>query len=121
MDIFQTTTQGGIPDPSGLNALAAFEPTWVLAFGPEPLLRQAHAALLQAVPGAVLMGCSTAGEISSGGVGDDSLTLSAVRWANVRTLQSSTELRDMDDSLDAGIRLAGGLPRAGLRAVVVLA
>ena len=121
MDVFQTTTQGGIPDPSGLIALAAFEPTWVLAFGPEPLLRQAHAALLQAVPGAVLMGCSTAGEISSGGVDDDSLTLSAVRWANVRTLQSTTELRDMDDSLDAGIRLAGGLPRAGLRAVVVLA
>ena len=105
MDIFQTTTQGGIPDPSGLNALAAFEPTWVLAFGPEPLLRQAHAALLQAVPGAVLMGCSTAGEISSGGVGDDSLTLSAVRWA--MPLYSGIQRVRIDDGSLKTVQLLG--------------
>lgn len=120
MDVFQATTQGGTPDPKGLSALTAFRPSWVLAFGPESLLRQAHVALVQAVPGAVIMGCSTAGEISSDGVGDDSLTVTAVRWANINTLLSSTELCDMGDSLDAGIRLAGGLPRDGLRAVVVL-
>nr|WP_315471885.1 FIST N-terminal domain-containing protein [uncultured Rhodoferax sp.] len=100
--------------------MAATKPQWVLAFGKEELLRAAQPELHHAFAGAVLMGCSTAGEICGDGVADDSLTVTAVRWDSTRMQAAATGLRDMDDSFDAGVRLASGLPREDLRAVVVL-
>jgi hypothetical protein len=120
MQVFQTTSQGSIPDPERLQALQDFGPDWVLAFGPEDLLRRVHPVLTASLPGALVMGCSTAGEISNNGVSDNVLALTAVRWGAVQTRISSTELGCMDDSFDAGVRLAQGLPSEGLRAVVLL-
>jgi hypothetical protein len=120
MQISQSTWRNGSPDAQALSSLAANPPDWILAFGPEALLRAAHPALVAACPQAVLMGCSTAGEISREGVSDQTLALTAVRWRGVITRQSSTDLLDMEDSFEAGVRLARGLPRPGLRAIVLL-
>lgn len=100
--------------------MADTKPHWVLVFGSETLLRAAHPALVQAFAGAVLMGCSTAGEISGEGVTDDALTVTAIRWDATTVQHASTDLQNMGDSFDAGMRLGAGLPRKGLRAVVVL-
>ncbi|WP_296508519.1 FIST N-terminal domain-containing protein [Rhodoferax sp.] len=120
MQITQTTWRSSPPDAQVLSSLAANPPDWILAFGPEVLLRAAHPALVAACPHSVLMGCSTAGEISREGVSDQTLALTAVHWRGVVTRQSSTDLLDMEDSFQAGVRLARGLPRQGLRAIVLL-
>jgi hypothetical protein len=120
MQVSQATWRTSSPAAEGLSAMAASGPQWVLAFGNEDLLRSAQPELSKAFAGAVLMGCSTAGEISGDGVADDSLALTAVRWDSTCMQPAATDLKDMDDSFDAGVRLASGLPRDGLRAVVVL-
>ncbi|NBW51505.1 MAG: hypothetical protein EBR49_15740 [Betaproteobacteria bacterium] len=120
MQVSQATWRTSSPAAEGLSAMAASEPQWVLAFGNEDLLRSAQPELSKAFAGAVLMGCSTAGEISGNGVADDSLALTAVRWGSTCMQPAATDLKDMDDSFDAGVRLASSLSRDGLRAVVVL-
>lgn len=99
--------------------LASLQPQLVLAFGAIDALRGAADAMRQAFAGAHVAGCSTAGEISSAGVADGSLVVTAIAFDSVRVEQVSTELLGMNDSRDAGRRLAQGLPTEGLRAVLL--
>ncbi len=102
-----------------LASLAALQPQLVLAFGSVAVLKGAAQALAQAFPGAHRMGCSTAGEISASGVSDNTLVLTALSMDGGRVEQVSTPLVKMEDSFDAGVRLATALPREGLRAILV--
>lgn len=103
-----------------LQALATLQPDLLLVFGAIALLPPVAATLAELFPNAVRMGCSTAGEISSQGVSDDSCVVTAVRFERTRLQTASTTLFDMADSHDAGQRLAQQLPKAGLRAVLLL-
>jgi len=103
-----------------LALLQAPRPNLVLAFGSAPLLRSVAAPLATAFPAAHRMGCSTAGEISAAGVGDNSCVVTAVRLDSSTLVQATTRLADTDDSFAAGQRLARRLPERGLRAVIVL-
>jgi len=107
-------------DASEFAPLAAIAPQLVLAFGCVDALCRGADAMRQAFVGAHIAGCSTAGEISSSGVSDASLVVTALAFDGSQVRQVSTELRDMDDSLDAGRRLALGLAMQGLRAVLLL-
>lgn len=120
MHVEQTIWRTPLPPADSLLAIAQSRPQWVLVFGNERLLRAAQPTLQEAFTDAIVMGCSTAGEISAQGVGDDTLVLTAVHWDACTMRSSSTELSSMDDSHAAGVRLASGLAREGLRAVVVL-
>ena len=102
-----------------LASLAALQPQLILAFGSVAVLKGAAQALAQAFPGAHRMGCSTAGEISASGVSDDTVVLTALSMDTGRVQQVSTPLANMDDSFDAGVRLATTLSREGLRAILV--
>ena len=107
-------------DISGqLAALAALQPNLVLAFGSVDLLRGVAPGLAAAFPAARRVGCSTAGEISSAGVTDGTCVVTAVRFDKTTLVESSTQLTGMDDSRDAGKRLATALPMDGLRAVLI--
>jgi hypothetical protein len=119
MRIAQVILTQARPDASALAALTAMAPQLVLAFGSVGLLRAWAQTLGQAFAGAHLGGCSTAGEISSQGVSDDSLVLTALAFESSQACQVSTALRDMDDSHTAGRRLARGLAPAGLRAILI--
>jgi hypothetical protein len=96
--------------------------TLVLAFGPRALLEDPAPlqALAGAFPGSVLMGCSSAGEISAGAVGDNSLSVAVARFERTPLHRASTSLADAADSFAAGGRLARQLPRHDLRAVFLL-
>lgn len=100
--------------------LAGLQPQLVLAFGSVDAVRNGADALKKAFPDAARVGCSTAGEIAGHGVEDGSLVVTALHFQSVRVAQVNTTLDGMDDSFDAGKRLAKGLPLAGLRAVLVL-
>ncbi len=71
-------------------------------------------------PGALLFGCSTAGEICGTSVYDDSLVLTAVRLDHSRIEGATIALGQVRDGFEAGERLARSLPAEGLRHVFVL-
>ncbi|TXH90747.1 MAG: hypothetical protein E6Q78_02900 [Rhodoferax sp.] len=100
--------------------LAALQPNLVLAFGSVQAIVAAAAPMAHFFPQAHRAGCSTAGEISMKGVADGSLVVTAVHFDSVDVQQSTTVLRGMEDSREAGVRLAQALPQEGLRAVLVL-
>jgi hypothetical protein len=107
------------PDAAALSDLVAIQPQLLLAFGSVQMLQNWSETLLSAFPASCVAGCSTAGEISGHGVGDDSLVLTAVALDTTRVAQISTALNGMEDSQAAGRRLAQGLSRTGLRAILV--
>jgi len=78
-------------------------------------------ALQEAFPHACLLGCSTAGEISSEGVTEEDCVLTAVQFASSRAVQASVVLASMEDSFDAGSRLGAQLAAPGLKAILVFA
>ncbi|MBV8679518.1 MAG: FIST C-terminal domain-containing protein [Aquitalea sp.] len=105
-----------------LPALAAIDPQLLLVFAaPDFFADASNSTRLQtALPGCVLLGCSTAGEISSQGVEDHALVLTAIRFSHTRVQAATTLLHDMADSRAAGARLARQLDTNALQLVLVL-
>lgn len=104
-----------------IDALQSVSPQWLLVFGSidffsKPMFAD---ALRAAFPDAVLLGCSTAGEISQKGVDDGSCVITAVRFDATRLVSAVTMLAGMDDSHAAGVRIGAQLKVPGLRAVMV--
>jgi hypothetical protein len=90
-----------------------------LVFGSIAALQSSVKSLSLAFKNAHIAGCSTAGEISRKGVTDESLVVTAIKFQKCEVAQVSTELRSMDDSRAAGVRLAQGFKRDGLRALII--
>lgn len=120
MRVEQQVFRGAPSHAPDLTALTAWGPDLLLVFGSPPWLQALQAPLAAAAPGAVRVGCSTAGEISSRGVTDDTAVVTAVSFEHVDLHWSVTRLAGMADAEAAGRRLAEGLPRDGLRAVLLL-
>lgn len=104
-----------------LAELAAARPDLVLAFGATgyfatPALAD---ALRAACPGAVIAGCSTAGEIAVDRVYDNSCIITGVRFEGTPVRAASTRIAGMGDSEGAGARLAAALPPQDLAAVLL--
>jgi hypothetical protein len=111
------------PDETGaaLAALGDIEPQLLLVFAAVDQLTHPGFVdrLRDRFPHALLLGCSTAGEITADGVDDGSATLTAVHFADTRLRPGSTRLADMEDSLAAGARLGQQLAAPDLKAVLV--
>jgi hypothetical protein len=120
MKTHQLSIRGGDITPEALASLAAIEPQLVLVFAAPGRLDPALGeALKRAVPGALSLGCSTCGEISNAGVDRDTTVFTAVHFDDPALVGASTEIAGMDDSRDAGRRLAAQLKGGGLRGVLV--
>ncbi len=78
------------------------------------------AAMRARYPGAVLFGCSTAGEIAGTTVADGTVVATAIEFAHTRTRLAATILAGEADSLGAGRRLALELAAPDLAHVFVL-
>jgi hypothetical protein len=113
-------THGGWsqPLPSEMNGPA----TLVLAFGASGFAEQPapFAELARALPDALLLGCSTSGEIAGSHVHDASISVAVAKFEHTALHRASTEVRGAQDSWAAGARLAQQLRLPGLRAVFVL-
>lgn len=120
--IYATGEGWHAPLPSWLDS----PQTLVMAFGAPDLEAGEHpyAELAAAFPSAVLMGCSTAGEIAGTAVHDASISVAVARFEHSRLRRVLTRIGCPADSQAAGARLAAQLlapPAAGdLRAVFVL-
>jgi hypothetical protein len=74
----------------------------------------------KAYPNAHLMGCSTAGEICSTEVTDDSLVATAIQFEGTAVAGARVRIRDGEESFQAGERVAKSLSREGLVHLFVL-
>ena len=119
MKVVQTVVRHSASAEFDFSALSAIQPSLVLAFGSVEALQGGAVAIAQAFPNTPLAGCSTAGEISTRGVEDATLVVTALRFEHTRVAQVSTVLVDMEDSHAAGRRLATALPVVGLRAILL--
>jgi hypothetical protein len=71
-------------------------------------------------PRAIVLGCSTAGEITRQGMAEDTLVLTIARFDKIRLTIATTDLVNMDDSFAAGQRLGATLGATQPRALFVL-
>ena len=75
--------------------------------------------LRAAAPQASLLGCSTAGEITSQGVDEGSCVLTATKFEHTRLTEASTSLAGMEESFAAGERIGRQIAAPDLKAVLV--
>jgi hypothetical protein len=109
-------------DAAALEPLAKIDPNLVLVFAaPRFFTEPGFAAQLTAAfPNARRIALSTAGEISSQGVSNDSAVVSAIRFEHTPFKLASTDIAGMEDSAGAGERLARQLQAPDLKAVILL-
>lgn len=104
-----------------LKSLAEFDPSLVLVFASIDYFSSPELAdaLKAACPQAIVLGCSTAGEISGDGVDDGSCILTGVAFDKVPLRAATTSLRGMEDSHAAGQRLGQQLLAPDLKAILL--
>jgi hypothetical protein len=121
MKIEQTTAHDVVALSGQLAELAQIDPDLVIVFAAPGLMGDPELLpiLRAAFPSAALAGCSTAGEVSMAGVGENGIVVTAVRLEHAHVLLASTDLADMADSREAGRRVAAPLLTDGLRGVLV--
>lgn len=94
----------------------------VLAFGSPRVLKEPTRFndLRARFPRAYLFGCSTAGEICATRVTDDSLVVTAMRFASTHVTGARITMSRTAGSFEAGRRLAQALDNNGLKHAIVL-
>jgi hypothetical protein len=94
----------------------------VLVFGSPSALNGAEplTALVRRYPEALLVGCSTAGEICGTRVTDRSLVATAVAFEATPMVAGRVRIREASQSFEAGRQLAAAIPTAGLCHAFVL-
>jgi hypothetical protein len=106
----------------GVSTLDGGDAQWVLVFSGAEKMREAAwlEETKQRYPKALIMGCSTAGEICATRVRDESVVTTAVQFEHTRIEMAQADIGQMQDSRDVGVRLAQALDQEGLTHVLVL-
>ena len=117
---FHTRAAGGFSP--ALDSTLDSERTLVLVFGAPEMDASPHplAALNAAFPKGLVIGCSTAGEISGMHLSDNSLTVAVTKFAATNIRLATAEVRHMEDSSESARALSRQLAAPDLRAVLVL-
>ena len=115
---WEEATGWSSPWPSGMDSPT----TLAVMFGgsSSAACRGAIAAAADRLPTSVLLGCSTAGEISASRVHDASLTVALARFADVALRKAALPIAEQRDSFATGQALGRALQAPGLRAIFVL-
>jgi hypothetical protein len=94
----------------------------VLVFGDGTALGRPETLpwLRRRYPGALLFGCSTAGEIQGTQVLDETVVATAIGFDRTQIHTAFAEISHADQSLETGSRLAHAIPHEGLRHAFVL-
>jgi hypothetical protein len=123
MQIRQLTLHQDQPAPDQLATLQTLAPQLLLVFAAPAYFERGIllSSLQAALPGCVVLGCSTAGEIASQGVEEGSAVLTAIRFGATRVASAATLLQGMQDAQAAGQRLATALQADDLQLLLLLA
>ncbi|GAB6039769.1 FIST signal transduction protein [Endothiovibrio diazotrophicus] len=121
MQTHQLVIDSTVPTRADLSSLEGMEPQLILIFASvehftdSPLV----ALLRECCPHALLVGCSTAGEIGGEGVMEHTAVITAVRFERVEVAVAAAAIDTMEESYDAGVRLGKALARSELRGVLL--
>lgn len=104
-----------------LASLQSIEPQLVLVFAARSFFEEEWQLepLQTQFPNALLIGCSTAGEISNQGVTEETACLTAVSFEHARLEIATAEFTSMERSEQAGVALASQLAGDDLAAILV--
>lgn len=121
MRIKQITSRKPADLPGAARELQGLDADLLLVFGSIDHFAAPgmNLTLHESCPGAILLGCSTAGEITPEGVDDGTCTVTAIDFEHTRLMQGSTRLNGMDDSFAAGARVGTQIAAPDLKAVLV--
>ncbi len=99
-----------------------FPANLVLIFAATDLLKKEtfYKERKAAFPGAILFGCSTAGEISGVHVMDDSVAVTAVNFDSTTIDIAKINIDEVEDSFEAGVKLTQLINKDGLKHLFVL-
>lgn len=105
-----------------LGKCAEIAPQLAVVFGAPSAFKDGSFAteLKNALPGAQIIGCSTAGEISNDGVTDNGVSVISMHFDNTQLRAVSVPLRDAASSRQAGQALADKLHAPNLNSIFVL-
>jgi hypothetical protein len=94
----------------------------LLAFGGTDAIKDASlwTDLLRRHPGAIVLGCSTGGEIHGSDVFDESLSVTTMSFDHTRLKSAEASVRDAAGSFDAGQSIGQQLAAGDLKTVFVL-
>ena len=109
-------------DDAPLKTLAEIAPNLVLVFAAPQFFTQPGFPgwLARAFPAARRVAVSSAGEIATQGVNENTVVVTAIHFEKVPFKVAATEIAAMADSAGAGRRLAQQLAAPDLKAVVLL-
>ena len=120
MKISQLTYEEGrwnIPESSLIDT-----PDLVICFGQKDMLRQedGYAYLREKFPEATMIVSSTSGEIHNHSIYDDTIVATSLKLEKTSLVPVKVNVKEYEDSCEAGIALVNKLERDGLRFVFVL-
>lgn len=97
-------------------------PQLILAFGAVEFFEKPELfnVLSKRYPDAILMACSTAGEIYSNEVTDNQLIINAIEFEKTSVSDQVVEVESLEKSYEAGLKLGRNLPKKDLKHVIVL-
>jgi hypothetical protein len=106
---------------NGWDQQGSIDADLVFIFGETSALKEkgVFEEIRRAYPKSHLIGCSTAGEIQGARVFDDSVTTTAIKFANTKVESANLRLSSCKDSFEAGQKLAKLIPHDGLAHVIV--
>ena len=107
---------------SALDECAAITPNLAIAFTSGEILQDkstAH-ALKEKLPGALIIGCSTAGEISASGVTDGEISILCARFDHTELRATTAHITNAEASYSAGKEIAQSLNGDNLKLVFSL-
>lgn len=108
-------------DPkTALKPLMEMKPHLTLAFGDVHFFKDGMATQLKSQLGGMVVGCSTAGEISDKGVESKTMILTGVRFDDPSIRTAITKITDVNDSENCGARLGKELKTNDLKAVFLI-
>lgn len=107
--------------PAALDEISSTAPDMLLVFGAYEHFAAPDfgSKLRRAFPKTMLIGCSTAGEISADGVEDGTCTFTGVKFERTQLKMASTPLADMADSFAAGERIGKQFAGTDLKLLLV--
>lgn len=121
MRVWQAKTTAGAPTRNAMG-MPPFDPELVLVFASVRHfgIPDFAAALSDTFPGAAIVGCSTAGEITRDGVGDDGCVVTALSFAGSPVRTALAPIAAIGESAAGGMRLGEALAAPDLAGVLLL-
>jgi hypothetical protein len=122
MKTLQAHLKGKTPNLADLDKLKAINPQLVLMFGSIDTFAEGGLAqkASEAFKDAIVIGCSTAGEIAASGVHDNSLVVTASHFDKPNFKSASAPISSMEGTKEAGVKLAQQFDQKDLKAIFVL-